>query len=172
MHILVKTLTGQSCAIDSTEESVSRLQSDIEMLVGVPSCEQKLIFNGKKLEVGKVLGDYGIVDNSNIYLVIELEGGAKGKKKKKDTKKGKKKHKKKKSKLQILKYYKVDDGKIVKLKNMCRTCPPGTFLAEHPDRLYCGRCHFTYAKTADTKQAAKGGDKGAAKPTEKGGKKK
>lgn len=32
---------------------------------------------------------------------------------------------------------------------MCEVCPPGTFLAEHEDRLYCGRCGTTYAKLGD-----------------------
>ena len=32
---------------------------------------------------------------------------------------------------------------------MCEVCPPGTFLAEHEDRLYCGRCRSAYAKLVD-----------------------
>ena len=55
-------------------------------------------------------------------------------------KKTKKKHHKKKEKLQILKYYKVEGDKVVRLKQMCKVCLPGTFIAEHADRLYCGRC--------------------------------
>lgn len=133
--------------------------------MGVPSDEQKLICNGKKLEAGKMVIDYEITDNSNVYLVVELEGGAKGKKKKKDVKKGKKKHKKKKVKLAILKYYRVEGGKVVRLRQMCKVCPPGTFLAEHPDRLYCGRCHTSYVKVADT------GKKAAGKEAAKKGKK-
>jgi small subunit ribosomal protein S27Ae len=100
-----------------------------------------------------------------MYLVVELEGGAKGKKKKKDVKKGKKKHKKRKVKLAILKYYKVEDGKIVRLRQLCKYCPPGTFIAEHPDRLYCGRCHTAYMKVGEAKKggAAEKGGKQAAK---------
>ena len=36
---------------------------------------------------------------------------------------------------------------------MCEVCPPGTFLAEHDDRLYWGRCRTTYAKLADKAKA-------------------
>ena len=73
---------------------------------------------------------------------------AKGKKKKQQNKKVKKKHVHKKIKLRILSYYKVGE-KVARLKKMCEVCPPGTFLAEHEDRLYCGRCRSTYTKVVD-----------------------
>jgi ubiquitin-small subunit ribosomal protein S27Ae len=167
MHILVKTLSGLSCSLNTAESaSIDSLKSQVASLMGVPAEEQKLIFNGKSLEGEKLILDYAIEDNSNVYLVVALEGGAKGKKKKKDTKKGKKKHKKKKVKLAILKYYKVEDGKVVRLRQMCKVCPPGTFIAEHADRLYCGRCHTAYQKVGGADK------KGAAKADAKGGKKK
>ena len=74
---------------------------------------------------------------------------AKGKKKKQQNKKVKKKHVRKKIKLRILKYYNVDGDKIARINKMCDVCPPGTFLAEHEDRLYCGRCRTTYTKIVD-----------------------
>jgi len=169
MHILVKTLSGLSVSLNTPEcASISSLKAQVASLMGVPAEEQKLIYNGKSLEDGKMIIDYSIEESSNVYLIVALEGGAKGKKKKKDTKKGKKKHKKKKVKLAILKYYKVEDGKVVRLRQMCKVCPPGTFLAEHADRLYCGRCHTAYQKVggADKKGAA------GAKDAAKGGKKK
>ena len=88
-------------------------------------------------------------------LIISLEGGAKGKKKKAATKKVKKKHVHKKEKLRILKCYKVDGEKVVRLRRMCEVCPPGTFLAEHADRLYCGRCRSTYTKLVDKEKQQK-----------------
>ena len=92
--------------------------------------------------------------SNNYYCVMEYcEGGAKGKKKKQTNKKAKKKHVHKKEKLRILKCYKVDGEKVVRLRRMCEVCPPGTFLAEHDDRLYCGRCRTTYAKLADKAKA-------------------
>ena len=74
---------------------------------------------------------------------------AKGKKKKQQNKKVKKKHVHKKTNLRILKYYKVDGDKVARLNKMCEVCPPGTFLADHEDRLYCGRCRSTYTKVVD-----------------------
>ena len=102
-----------------------------------------------------------IEENSTLALVVALEGGAKGKKKKKDTKKGKNKHHKKKVKLAVLNYYKVEDDKVVRLKQMCKVCPPGTFIAEHEDRLYCGRCHTVYTKVNDAPAKGGKGDKKA-----------
>ena len=124
--------------------------------MGIPSEEQKLLLNGKLLTA-----ESKIEDNSTLALVVALEGGAKGKKKKKDTKKGKKKHHKKKVKLAVLNYYKVEDDKVVRLKQMCKVCPPGTFIAEHEDRLYCGRCHTVYTKVNDAPEKGGKGDKKA-----------
>ena len=35
------------------------------------------------------------------------------------------------------------------LRRMHEICPTGTFLAEHDDKLYYGRCRTTYAKLED-----------------------
>ena len=155
MYILVQSITGASCEITDAQ-TFEDLQSQISSLMGVPAEEQKLLLNGKLLTSSSK-----IEDNSTISLVVALEGGAKGKKKKKDTKTGKKKHHKKKVKLAVLNYYKVEDDKVVRLKQMCKVCPPGTFIAEHEDRLYCGRCHTVYTKVNDAPAKGGKGDKKA-----------
>ena len=155
MHILVQSITGATCEITDAQ-TLSEIQSQIESQMGIPSEEQKLLLNGKLLT-----SESKIEDNSTLALVVALEGGAKGKKKKKDTKKGKKKHHKKKVKLAVLNYYKVEDDKVVRLKQMCKVCPPGTFIAEHEDRLYCGRCHTVYTKVNDAPAKGGKGDKKA-----------
>ncbi len=91
----------------------------------------------------------------------------KEKKKKKEVKKTKKKHVHKKVKLAILKYYKVEGDKVIRLKQMCKVCPPGTFLAEHADRLYCGRCRTAYTKVVDNKGKGGKGEKGGKKEKKK-----
>ena len=143
MKIQVITITGRKEEIIA--DSVSELKLSIEKNMGIPLNEQKLLSNGKLL-TNENLSD-------KVQLIISLEGGAKGKKKKAATKKAKKKHVHKKEKLRILKCYKVDGEKVVRLRRMCEVCPPGTFLAEHDDRLYCGRCRTTYAKLADKAKA-------------------
>ena len=155
MHILVQSITGATCEITDAQ-TLSEIHSQIESQMGIPSEEQKLLLNGKLLTA-----ESKIEDNSTLALVVALEGGAKGKKKKKDTKKGKKKHHKKKVKLAVLNYYKVEDDKVVRLKQMCKVCPPGTFIAEHEDRLYCGRCHTVCTKVNDAPAKGGKGDKKA-----------
>ena len=134
MDIQVKTITGRTETIFAN--SLSELQQGIEDLMGIEISSQKILCNGK------LASDLNL--SSEAMLIISLEGGAKGKKKKQTTKKTKKKHVHKKEKLRILNYYKVDGEKVVRLRRMCEVCPPGTFLAEHDDRLYCGRCRSTY----------------------------
>jgi len=43
-------------------------------------------------------------------------------------------------------YYKVEGGKVVRLKKSCPRCGPGVFMAEHADRFHCGRCGYTEFK--------------------------
>ena len=155
MYILVQSITGASCEIKDAQ-TFDEIQSSIASMMGVPAEEQKLLLNGKLLT-----SESKIEDNSTISLVVALEGGAKGKKKKKDTKKGKKKHQKKKVKLAVLNYYKVEDDKVVRLRQMCKVCLPGTFIAEHEDRLLCGRWHTVYTKVNDAPAKGGKGDKKA-----------
>ena len=139
MKIQVITITGRKEEIFA--DSVNELKLSIEQNMGIPIDEQKLLSNGK------LLTDENL--SETVQLIISLEGGAKGKKKKQTTKKAKKKHVHKKKKLRILECYKVDGEKVVRLRRMCEVCPPGTFLAEHEDRLYCGRCRSAYTKLVD-----------------------
>jgi small subunit ribosomal protein S27Ae len=41
--------------------------------------------------------------------------------------------------------YKIEGTNLKKEKN-CPKCGPGTFLAQHKDRSYCGSCHFVEIK--------------------------
>ena len=46
----------------------------------------------------------------------------------------------------IYNYYKVDGGKISKLKKICSRCGKGVFMSEHKDRRACGKCGLTEFK--------------------------
>lgn len=37
-----------------------------------------------------------------------------------------------------------DSGKVQRLRKQCPNCGPGTFMATHFDRVYCGKCSTTY----------------------------
>ncbi|KAJ6339409.1 hypothetical protein OIU77_007388 [Salix suchowensis] len=95
------------------------------------------------------LGD--VSDELKREVVNEMKrsgvGGSTSKRKKTYTKPKKIKHKKKKVKLAVLQFYKVDDsGKVQRLRKECPNaeCGAGTFMANHFDRHYCGKCGLTY----------------------------
>ncbi|MGI0081435.1 MAG: 30S ribosomal protein S27ae [Nitrososphaerales archaeon] len=46
----------------------------------------------------------------------------------------------------IYKYYEVKGDKVNRLRRECPRCGRGTFLAEHKDRLTCGKCGYTSYK--------------------------
>ncbi|XP_065106818.2 polyubiquitin-like [Paramisgurnus dabryanus] len=57
------------------EEKVDDLQKKIFNKDGTPPNQQRLIYNGKQLEPGKMLQDYNITSGSTIYKTLCLRGG-------------------------------------------------------------------------------------------------
>jgi len=43
-------------------------------------------------------------------------------------------------------HYQIKDGKIERNRRSCPKCGPGVFLAEHEDRVSCGKCGYTEFK--------------------------
>jgi len=58
-------------------DTVYALKTKINDKEGIPLDEQRLIFNGRQIEDGRALSDYGISKQSCIYLFrrIREEGG-------------------------------------------------------------------------------------------------
>lgn len=55
--------------------------------------------------------------------------------------------------LKIWNYYEVKEGGVTRKRNPCPRCGPGTFLSEHKNRLYCGRCGYTqFERKGDQKE--------------------
>jgi small subunit ribosomal protein S27Ae len=46
--------------------------------------------------------------------------------------------------VEIHKLYKIEGEKLIRLRKICPKC--NCFMAEHKDRYYCGKCHYTEFK--------------------------
>lgn len=53
----------------------------------------------------------------------------------------------------VSKYYKIEDGKLVRTHRTCPKCGTGYFLADHYDRWSCGKCGNTTFKRKGKKGA-------------------
>ncbi len=54
----------------------------------------------------------------------------------------KKKQKTPKKPIKVYTYFKINGDKVERLKKHCPKCGPGVFLAQHKDRLTCGKCGY------------------------------
>lgn len=71
------------------------------------------------------------------------KGRAEKKEKRSQKERRKARSKSKHRNVQIWKLYKIENGKVVRLRKTCPRCGDGTFLAEYKNRTYCGRCGWS-----------------------------
>ena len=73
--IFIKTLTGKTveiyCRLDI---SVYNLKEKIQDQEGIPSDQQRFIYNGKQMEDNRLLSDYDVQNKSTIHMVLRLRG--------------------------------------------------------------------------------------------------
>ena len=92
-------------------------------------------------QIIKIQSLYELIYTNTLFL----RGGGKKRKKKNYTKPKKVKHIRKKIKLKVLSYYAVSETSVLKLRKESPESP-GCFLAEHTDRLTCGKTGITFIK--------------------------
>jgi len=63
------------------------------------------------------------------------------------------------SNVQVWKYYSIEDGRLKKNRKECPRCGRGVFMAEHSDRVTCGKCGYTEFKRKEANQKITKGKK-------------
>ena len=77
--VSVHTLTGRTVMIETmSDESVLDFMTHYEAIENIPVDQMRMIFAGKQLEHNETMGNYGIVRDSAIHLVLRLRGGGRG----------------------------------------------------------------------------------------------
>merc|ERR1712130_350859 len=132
MQIFVKTDRTHTLQVGA-DATAYDVKEQIAALQGVSVEEQRLMFGTRQLADESSLVEAGVSDESAMYVLLRLLGGAKKRKKKTHNK----------VKLAVLNFYKVDDsGKVQRMRKVCPepSCGPGIFMATHFNRVYCGKC--------------------------------
>ena len=155
MQLFVRTLTGATLAVDITgEETIAALKLKIAEQTGI-SCEQIRLVSGLAiLENEMTISQAHLQSESNVIMTLGLDGGKKKKKRKPHTTPKVIPHKHVTIKMRTLNYFEVSkDGKVNKLKKESTT-HSGCYLADHKDRMHCGRtgAYMFYKLTPDGKR--------------------
>lgn len=75
MHIFVRTLTGRTLTLAvQASDTINSVKAMVQDRLECPVAMQRLIFDHKSLDAG-TLSDYGVRDQSMLFLVLRLRGG-------------------------------------------------------------------------------------------------
>ena len=70
MQIIVRALNGTTITLEvEPSDTIKSVKEKIQDTEGIPTNEQRLIFEGRHLEDGRTLSDYNISANSILNLI-------------------------------------------------------------------------------------------------------
>lgn len=76
MLLKILTLTGEEQEIDiEPTDKILQIKEKLEEKEGIPVVQQRLIFQGKKLQDEKTVGSYKLQAGTILHLVVALRGG-------------------------------------------------------------------------------------------------
>ena len=76
VQIFLKTLTGSTATLDiNLNATVDEVAQLIEDRYNYPKDQQRLVFAGRQMELGRTLKDYNIHAESTIHMILRLRGG-------------------------------------------------------------------------------------------------
>ena len=72
IHISVRFLNGDSFDLEvGPSETIENVKNKVFEAQGIPPQEQRLVFEEVGLEDGSEISDYGVVDGSELYVLVE-----------------------------------------------------------------------------------------------------
>ena len=77
MQIFLQNDKGKLSTYDvRPSQSVEEFKAQVQRQERVPTNQQRLMYDGKQLEDGRLLADYNIQPESTIFLLLRLRGGS------------------------------------------------------------------------------------------------